>query len=48
MPMKHCFTSSKIREKTAKALQPSEQTLIALRLFARSFNPHGFDLSLQH
>lgn len=45
--MKHCSTSSKIREKAAKALCPSEQTLMAIRLFARAFNPQGFELSIQ-
>lgn len=46
--MKHCSTSSKIREKAAKALYPSEQTLMAIRLFARAFNPQSLELSLEN
>lgn len=37
--MKHCSTSYHIREKAANVICPSEETLLALRLFARAFNP---------
>lgn len=42
--MKHCSTSYHIREKAASAICPSEETLLALRLFARAFNPNTFVL----
>lgn len=43
--MKHRSTSFYFREKAAKALCPSEETLMALKLFARAFNPNSGLLS---
>lgn len=43
MPMKHRSTSFQLRKKATKVLCPSEETLLALKLFARTFNPRNFD-----
>jgi len=39
--MKHRSTPVKICEKATQALRPSEQTLMALRMFARAFDPRN-------
>lgn len=43
--MMHRSTSFNLREKAVKAICPSEETLIALKLFARAFNPNTMMLS---
>lgn len=39
--MKHYSTSFRIREKASDVICPSEETLLALRLFARVFDPRS-------
>lgn len=44
--MKHRSTSSlTLRDKAVKSLCPREETLMALRLFARAFDPCSMMLS---
>ena len=43
--MKHRSTSYQLREKAVKALSPSDETLMTLRLFARAFSPNSVLLS---
>lgn len=43
--MKQSSTPFNLRQRAAKALCPNEETLIAIRLFARAFNPHHMLLS---